>query len=622
MHGETAVPAFLIFLLVLLAAAVLAVPLANRLKLGSVVGYLAAGILIGPEVLALVRDPATVLQVAELGIVMFLFLIGLEMKPSRVWSMRRDIFGLGGLQMLFTGLVVSLVPLAFGRSWDASLVAGFGLAITSTAILMQILDERGEVQAPHGQRAFAVSIFQDLMIVPLLAMVALLSPHAAQSGKPWWLATGEIVGAVAAVIVIGRYALNPLFRVLATSGGRELMTAAALLVIIASAALMTAAGLSMGMGAFLAGVMLSESKFRFQIEAEIEPFRGLLMGMFFLAIGMTIDLSVIYESWWRILVALGLLIVLKTAVMYAVMRLFSYDHDQSIRTALLIAQAGEFGFVLYAAAVAGGVMQPDHGSILVAIVVLSMAISPFVFRLAPYLSTKRKPGEEREEDFTDVKGSVLVIGFGRFGQVTCQMLLAEGVDLTVIDNDMDMIEAAERFAGRKVYFGDGARFDVLRSAGAERARLILVCIDKADEATAIVRICKQAFPLARVHARSYDRRHTIELRDLNVDYEVRETFESALTFGSTALRALDLTEERVASVTADVRDRDEKRLEAQRASVRGDVLAGREQLYGTAQVTPQPLTPARRADASRAAGAKSALKPGEDPSLLDGGAGL
>ncbi len=619
---EPSAPAFLILALVLLAAAVVAVPVANRLKLGAVVGYLAAGIIIGPQALKLIGEPATVLQVAELGIVMFLFLIGLDMKPSRVWAMRRDIFGLGGLQMLLTGLVVMWVPIAFGRDWDAALIAGFGLAITSTAILMQILDERGEVQAPHGQRAFAVSIFQDLMIVPLLALVAVLAPAPTAAAKPWWLAAGEIVGAVAAVILIGRYALNPLFRVLATSGGRELMTAAALLVIIGAAAIMTAAGLSMGMGAFLAGVMLSESKFRHQLEGEVEPFRGLLMGLFFLAIGMTVDLAVIVENWWRIAVALVLLVVLKAAVMYAVMRAFRYDHNQSIRVALLIAQAGEFGFVLYAAAVAAGVMQADHGSILVALVVLSMAISPFVFRLAPLLSVAT-PESQREEDFTDVKGSVLVIGFGRFGQVTTQMLLAEGVDITVIDNDVEMIEAAERFAGRKVYFGDGSRFDILRAAGADRARLILVCVDKPETATTIVRICKQAFPLARVHARSYDRRHSIELREMQIDYEVRETFESAIRFGATALQALDLTAERVEEVEADIRERDEKRLTAQRAAVPGDAAAGRDLLYGVAPVVPQPLTPPRRAEASRTAAARpGARSSGEDPNTVDGGAGL
>jgi monovalent cation:proton antiporter-2 (CPA2) family protein len=620
-HAANA-PDFLTLALVFLVAAVIAVPLANRAKLGAIIGYLVAGVLIGPQVLGLIPDGRTVLTVAELGIVMFLFLVGLDMKPSRIWGMRRDIFGLGGLQVAITTVVVMWVPVLFGRPLDASFVAGMGLAITSTGILMQILSERGEVQAPHGQRAFAVSIFQDLMVVPMLAIVALLAPVAASSGEAWWLTAGKIIGAVAAVVLAGRYLLNPLFRIVALSGAREIMTAAALMVVIGAAWIMTSAGLSMAMGAFLAGVFLSESKFRHQLEADIDPFRGLLMGLFFMSIGMTVDLSVIAAAWWRIAIALVLLVVLKAAVMYAVMRLFRYDHAQSVRVALLIAQAGEFGFVLYAAAVAAGVMQPDHGSILVALVVLSMAVSPFVYRLVPILAPEKK-GEEREEDFTDAKGSVLVVGFGRFGQITAQMLLAEGVDVTIIDNDVEMIEAAQRFTGRKVYYGDGSRFDVLRSAGAERVRLILVCTDKPETTTKIVEIAKTAFPLAKVHARSFDRRHTIELIEKGVDYEVRETYESALTFGARALVGLDLTPERAAEVMADIRERDTARLAAQRS---GDILAGREHLYGDASpVQPEPLVPVRRGEpVTSPATPKRAAAPTrvEDPNAIDGGAGL
>jgi glutathione-regulated potassium-efflux system protein KefB len=617
-HG----PDFLTLALVFLVAAVLAVPLANRAKLGSIVGYLIAGVLIGPQALKLIPDGRTVLAVAELGIVMFLFLVGLDMKPSRIWGLKRDIFGLGGLQVALTALAVMWVPFAFGRALDASFVAGMGLAITSTGILMQILAERGEVQAPHGQRAFAVSIFQDLMVVPMLAIVALLAPVAAFSGEAWWLTAGKIVGAVAIVVLAGHYLLNPLFRVVATSGAREIMTAAALLVVIGAAWVMTQAGLSMAMGAFLAGVFLAESKFRHQLEADIDPFRGLLMCLFFMSIGMTVDLKVLAEAWWRIAIALVLLVVLKASVMYAVMRLFRRDHERSVKVALLIAQAGEFGFVLYAAATAAGVMAPDHGSILVALVVLSMAISPFLYRLVPVLAPGKK-GEEREEDFTDAKGSVLVVGFGRFGQITTQMLLAEGVDVTIIDNDVEMIEAAQRFAGRKVYYGDGSRFDVLRAAGAERVRLILVCTDKPETTTKIVEICKTAFPLAKVHARAYDRRHTIELLEKGVDYEVRETYESALAFGGQALIGLDLTPERAAEVTEDIRQRDAARLVAQRS---GDMLAGREQLYGIeSKVQPEPLVPVRRGDpVATPVTPKRATppQPVQDPSAINGGAGL
>jgi glutathione-regulated potassium-efflux system protein KefB len=574
--------------LILLLAAVLAVPIAKRLKLGSIVGYLVAGVLIGPEVGRFFTDPATILQVAEFGIVLFLFLIGLDMKPSRVWSMRRDIFGLGGLQMVLSGLVIMWVPLAFGRSWDAALVAGFGLAITSTAILMQILSEKGEVQSAHGQRAFAVSIFQDLTIVPLLALVAFLSPVPAAAGKPWWLAMAEILGAIAAVVVAGRYLLNPMFRILAQWGAREIMTAAALLVVVGAAALMTLAGLSMAMGAFLAGVFLAESNFRHQLEADIEPFRGLLMGLFFISVGMTIDLSVIAEAWWRIAIALTALIVLKTAVMYAIMRLFRYDHDQSVRVALLIAQAGEFGFVLYAAAVAAKVMQPDHASVLAALVVLSMAISPFLYRLVPLLSSKPKT-QVLEENFDGATGNVLVIGFGRFGQMVSQCLLAEGIDVTTIDNDAEMIQSAGRF-GFKIYYGDGTRLDVLRAAGAGNARLIAVCIDDREAILRIVDMVKAEFPTALLYVRSYDRQSSLALIRKGVDYELRETYESGLRFGRDTLVALGLTLERAQEVQDDVRERDAARLRVQQVD---GINAGAD-LLRKRTVHPEPLVPPER----------------------------
>jgi glutathione-regulated potassium-efflux system protein KefB len=615
-HGS---PDFLSLALVFLAAAVIAVPLANKARLGAIVGYLAAGILIGPQVLGLIPNAATVLSVSELGIVMFLFLIGLEMKPSRIWAMRGDIFGLGSLQVGITICAVIFVPLAFGRSLEASLVAAMGLAITSTGVLMQILAERGEVQAPHGQRAFAISIFQDLMVVPMLAIVALLAPVAASAGVPWWMSLAKIVGAVAAVVIAGQFLLNPLFRIVALAGQREIMTASALLVVIGAAAIMTAAGLSAAMGAFLAGIFLAESKFRHQLEADIEPFRGLLMGLFFMSIGMTIDISVVVAAWWRIGIGLVTLILLKAAVLYAIMRAFRHDHGQAVRVALLMAQAGEFGFVLYAAATASGVMTPDSGSILVAIVVLSMAVSPFLYRLVPVLAPATGSTPEREESFDGAKGSVLVIGFGRFGQIACQLLLAKGVDVTIIDNDIEMIEAAEPF-GFKVYYGDGSRFDVLRAAGADNARLIMICTDKRETTNRIVEIAKTAFPLTQLYARSFDRQHTLELIELGVDYEMRETYESALVFGREALIGLDVGVDEADELVADLRRRDALRLNAQRA---GDIYAGAEQLYVSPGVKPTPLVPPKRPARDltpTAKGPTDATRP--DPTLVDGGAGL
>lgn len=588
--------------LVLLGAAVLAVPTAKRLGLGSVVGYLIAGILIGPQVFAFFRDTVSVMQVAELGIVMFLFLIGLEMNPSRVWAMRRDIFGLGSAQMLVTGLACATVPLLFGRTVPASLVAGFGLAITSTAIMMQVLAERGEVASPHGQRAFAVSIFQDLMIVPLLAFVAFLSPLPAAAGEAWWISGAKIIVALGAVVLIGRYLLNPMFRLLARAGAREIMTAAALLVVIGAAAIMVSAGLSMAMGAFLAGVFLAESNFRHELEADIEPFRGILMGLFFLSVGMTVDLAVMADGWWKILVGLVALVLLKAVVMYALMRLFRHDHGQSVRVALLIAQGGEFGFVLNSAAVAAGVMTPEHASLLVCIVVLSMAINPLLFRLLPIL-VREAPTAEPEENFEGARGDALVIGFGRFGQMVTQTLRTAHVEITIIDNDVEMIETAGRF-GSKVYYGDGSRLDVLRAAGAGEAETIIVAIDDRAAAVKIVELAKAEFPMAKVFARAYDRQHAIALVNAGADLQIRETFESALDMGRRTLEALGIDDAEAREIIADVRERDAKRFDMQRA---GGILAGRDLITTRRALRPEPLEQDNRqavalnADAIRAA---------------------
>ncbi|ALK10818.1 monovalent cation:proton antiporter-2 (CPA2) family protein [Blastochloris viridis] len=569
--------------LVLLGAAVLAVPLAKRARLGSIVGYLLAGVAIGPQALGLFHDPGTVSHLAELGIVFFLFLIGLEMKPSRLWKMRGDILGLGGAQMLITGATLMCVPLAFGRPFDAALVAGLGLALSSTAILMQILEERGEVRSAHGRRAFAVAIFQDVVIVPILALVAFLSPHPAAAGEPFWLSAVKIISAIAAVVVIGRYLLNPMFRALARSGAREIMTAAALLVVLGSATLMMLAGLSMAMGAFLAGVFLAESNFRHQIEADVEPFRGILMGLFFLSVGMALDLNVIAESYWRIGLALAMLVLLKATTMYVIMRLFRHDREEAVRVALLMAQSGELGFVVYAAAVSAGVIGPDHASILVAMVVMSMAVNPFLYRLAPLL-TRRAP-TPIVEDFSDARGSVLVIGFGRFGQVASQCLLTNGYDVTIIDNDAEMVQSAGRF-GFKVYYGDGTRLDVLRAAGGDRVRLVAVCVDDRDDTDRIVDIVRAAFPVCRLYVRAYDRGHSLELLAKGVDFEVRETYESAIAFGRGLLVGLGADDIVADEVVADVRRRDAERLVLQQAQ---GFNAGAHLLHYRRSPVPEPL---------------------------------
>jgi monovalent cation:proton antiporter-2 (CPA2) family protein len=572
--------------LVFLGAAVVAVPLFRKLRLGSILGYLAAGLVIGPFGLGLFSDTASVMHVAELGVVLFLFVIGLELNLSRLWAMRRDIFVLGTAQVVLTGLLAMLYPLlVVGRPWQASLIAGLGLALSSTALVMQLLGERGEVQQPHGQKAFAILLLQDLAIVPLLALVALLSPQEAAGADPLWLTAAKMLGGVAAVVVTGRYLLSPFFRVLASAGAHEVMTAAALLVVIAAATVMTYVGLSSALGAFLAGVLLAESSYRHELEADLEPFRGLLLGLFFISVGMTVDLGIIARSWGLLLGALVSITLIKVSVVYGLMRLLRNGHEVSIRTALHLPQGGEFGFVLFSTAVAAGVMQQEQATLLVALVTMSMALTPLLAALAPKLAGTRA-APQREESFDGVKGSVLIIGFGRFGQVVSQLLLPQGIDVTTIDNDVEMIEAAGRF-GFKVYYGDGTRLDVLRAAGAQHARLICVCVERKEVATRIVELCRTSFPLARLYVRAYDRVHALELLEHGAHFQLRETFESAIAFGRAALTELGLEPERVAEVEEDIRQRDRDRFALQQQG--RDPFAGGDRLYTRPVPRPEPL---------------------------------
>ena len=486
---------------VLLAAAVVAVPIAKRIGLGSVLGYIAAGVAVGPSVLGLFAEPGRVTGVAELGIVLLLFVIGLELNLSRLWSMRRDILGLGTAQIAVSGALIALYPyFVVGRSLPASIVAGLGLALSSTALVMQLLEERREVESPHGRTAFAVLLMQDLAIVPLLALVAFLSPLPRADDGPVWIAIVEMVAAVAAVVLTGRFLLSPLFGLLARSGAREIMTAAALLVVLGAAALMAAVGLSMATGAFLAGLLLAESTYRHELEADIEPFRGLLLGLFFLSVGMSVDLAVVRDNWAALLAAATVLTLTKAGAIYGVACAFGHSHPAAVRAALLLAQGGEFGFVLYSTAAAAQVMTAEHATLLVALVTLSMALTPLVVRLAP-LFIRTPAGAAPEEDYSDARGSVLVIGFGRVGQLVAQVHSRRGISLTIIDSDVEQIEAAARF-GARVHYGDGTRLDVLRAAGAGRVQLIAVCTDLPETTDRVVGLVRETFPGTPCVARS------------------------------------------------------------------------------------------------------------------------
>ncbi len=589
-HGELG---FLTFGLVLLAAAVLSVPIARRLGLSAIVAYLIAGIVIGPHGLAAFGTPESIIPVSELGVVMLLFLIGLELELGRLVALRRAIFGLGAAQLALTALAIGALAYIVGLvDWRGAVVAGVALAMSATAIALEILEERGQLQQDYGQRAFAILLFQDMAVVPLLAALPLLaqageSTHA--SFNDGLRAVGLIVGAILLIVVAGRYLLNPFFRLLAQTGSREVMTAAALLVVLGAALIMQKAGMSMALGAFLAGVLLAESNYRHELEADIEPFRGLLLALFFMGIGMSIDLVVVRSNVWVILAAAAVITVLKATIVWLLFKATCVRRADALRAGSVLTAAGEFAFVLIPLGGALGVLDPRQASILTAIAAITMLLGPLVATLTDAVLRRFNPPDTHEpDDFSDARGSVLVIGFGRFGQIVSQCLLAEAIDVTTIDNDPEMIQDAGGF-GFKVYYGDGTRLDVLRAAGAGQARLVAICIDNREAASRIVDLVHAEFPGTKVYVRSFDRRHTLQLIAKGVDFELRETYESALVFGRNTLEALGLDSERAAAIEQFVRARDLDRLAVQQA----EGLSAGVDLLRTRMVHEPLSTPAR-----------------------------
>jgi glutathione-regulated potassium-efflux system protein KefB len=570
----------LVQVVALLGAGVIAAPLFKKIGLGSVLGYLAAGLAIGPFGLKLVSDPQAILHIAELGVVMFLFVIGLEMQPSRLWSMRKDIFGLGALQVCACIIMLMAVGIAFGYSAPVAFVAGTGFVLTSTAIVMQMLQERNHLHTPKGQHIVSILLFEDLAIVPLLAVVALLATHGeAVSVTERLQSVGIGFAALAALVLAGRYLLNPFFRLLANSGAREVMTAAALLVVLGSALLMQFAGLSMAMGAFLAGVLLSESSFRHQLEADIEPFRGILLGLFFLGVGMAVDLSVIAANWQHVLLAVIAYMIVKGLVIYGVARLLGTSHAEGLGRAILMAQGGEFAFVLYAAAASVGILDSETNAVLTATIVISMAVTPLVVSI--YVRTAPKPSVDTSglAEPENIENTVLLIGFGRFGQIVSQPVLARGYTLSIIDSNAEFIRDIGDF-GFKVYYGDGVRPEILHAAGAATARAILICVDDKEAALKIAEIVKEEFPLVPVLARAYDRGHAIDLLKAGVDYQIRETYDSALSFGGEVLRALGEADETALQMVEEFREIDRERFALEQV---GGIYAGRSLIKGNAQ---------------------------------------
>jgi glutathione-regulated potassium-efflux system ancillary protein KefC len=527
--------------LVYLAAAVVAVPLARLMGLGAIIGYLGAGILIGPWGLKLVTDPADMLHVAEFGVVLMLFLVGLELEPRRLWSLRKPIFGWGSVQLFGSAAVMTAIGVAFGVDWRLSLVAGLGLAMSSTAIGLGVLAERNLMATTSGQSILSVALLQDVAAIPILALIpAIAIGGAAQAHDGGWLAAGKAIGVIAIIVLGGRLLLRPALRWIAGSRTPEIFTAASLLLVVATAALMEAVGLSMALGAFLAGVLLAESEYRRELETDIEPFKGLLLGLFFIAVGMSIDFQVVLERpFMVVLLVLGFL-ALKATVLWAMGRAMKLPIPERPVFIILLAQGGEFGFVVFQTAAQAGVIAAPMSSLLVAVVTISMLATPLLLVAADRFIIPKLAGLRRAnvaEIDEPQHEAVIIAGFGRYGQIVGRLLYANGVTPTVLDHDAEQIEAMRRF-GWPVFYGDATRLDLLRIAGAEKARILVLAVDDVDQSIEVAKIAREHFPHLTVIARARNVRHFYALLDAGVTHIERETLDSALMSGRSALEAL------------------------------------------------------------------------------------
>jgi len=574
MHDLTG-ESFLVPTLILLASAVIFAPLFRLAGLGSVIGYLAAGMVIGPSGLALVADPGMILNISQLGVVLLLFLIGLSLKPARLKAMRRDIVMLGVTQMVATALPIGLAAWTMlGLSPFGSVATGVALAFSATAIAMQLLEERGDAQTTYGRRAFSVLLAQDIAVAPLLAAIPFFGGGSSLTGAMHdaLIDLSKAFAALAFVILAGHWALNPLFRLLARTGAREILTAAALLIVLGAAVLMQSVGMSMALGAFLAGILLSESNFRHQLEADIEPFRGLLMGLFFMSVGMSVDQRLVVAHIGWLAGAAAALLAVKTAIMFALFRFNGFSSRDALSAAGVLTPAGEFSFAIFPLAAQTALIPAADSSLLSALAAVAMVVGPFLAKVTDALMSRfapvSAPVEEPEAPPPVIpkakRGKILVVGFGRFGQIAVQPLLAERIDVTVIDTSVERIRNAGKF-GFKVYYGDGCRLDVLRAAGAGEAKIIAVCVGDRQKANAIVDLCREHFPVAKVFARAYDRIHAIDLLERGVDFQMRDTLESAFAFGGAALGELTGDAERAREGVEAARTRDLDRLAIQQA---------------------------------------------------------
>ena len=555
-------PTWLTYGLMYLSAAVLAVPLAKALGLGSIIGYLAAGIAIGPWGLGLVSNVQDILHFAEFGVVLMLFLVGLELQPSRLWAMRRPIFGTGSAQVLGCAAVLFAAGWLAGLPWRISLVAALGLALSSTAIALQVLAERNLMRTSSGQAGFSILLFQDVAAIPILALLPLLGAAAGagddHSAGEVLLEALKIVGVIGAIVLGGRLLLRPLLRWIAKSRTPEIFTAASLLLVVGIAYLMVMVGLSMALGAFLAGVLLADSEYRSELEADIEPFKGLLLGLFFIAVGMSIDFGVLMRSPWLMAGILLGFLALKAVVIYTLAKVAGVPYQERPVFTLLLAQGGEFAFVVFQAAAGAQVFSAETASLLIGAVALSMLISPLLLVLVDrallrryaQLKTAAPPAQEISEP---QEAPVIIAGFGRYGQIVARVMLTQGIPTTVLDHSVEILEIARAF-GYRVFYGDATRLDLLRIAGAEHARVLVVAVDDPEQSLKIVTLARKHFPQLQVVARARDLTHWNALRDLGVTLVQRELFESSLESARTVLELMGQSPTRAQEMTRRFRE--------------------------------------------------------------------
>lgn len=567
-------PDLLMTALVYLAAGVVAVPIAQRLGLGSVLGYLVAGAVIGPFVLHVAGNAANVMHVAEFGVVIMLFLIGMEVRPSMLWRMRGVFFGLGGAQVVLTGLAVAVACRALGLSWQASVALGFILSLSSTAIVLQTFEERGLRHTQAGSAAFGILLFQDVSTIPmfaalpLLAMGAHAAPPAAASdllaGQPPWVHALVVFAAVLLVIGAGRYLTRPVFRFIANTHSREIFTASALLLVIAVDALMRTVGLSAALGAFLAGVVLADSEFRHELESDIDPFRALLLGLFFISVGAGMNLGLFLSEPVTLIACVVGLIVIKTVVAYMAARLFGIEGRSAALMSVALAQGSEFAFVLLGLASGLGIITTRISSLATAAVAFSMALTPLgLMGYQKWCSRGLSPdaGPQPENEAFDDRPNAIIAGFGRFGQIAARLLIVNGFKTSTLEASAEQVELVRRF-GRRVYYGDATRLELLQAAGAAEAQLLIVAIDDPDQAEELVETARTHFPNLKVLARAFDRRHAYRLLDKGAHVVERETFEASLTLGAEALKILGFKSKQAARAARLFRKHDLNMFEA------------------------------------------------------------